>query len=172
MVIKAGRYISPPDIEAQLAPDNYLYTHSLMFIVDCYTQTGVSAAIKFNDQWTVLFGIHAGDDIAPWNAAAHPTGMAMVRWVSRSNYDSLFGGIDSINNGKFKGGHDNLQQFNLTGTHRFNETGTFLTTTEAYYIYQSQERRTDRVRDNLRELDHRSNAPIHRVDLRPARSAV
>jgi len=29
MVIKFGRYISPPDIEAQLAPDNYLYTHSL-----------------------------------------------------------------------------------------------------------------------------------------------
>ena len=57
MVIKAGRYISPPDIEAQLAPDNYLYTHSLMFTVDCYTQTGVSAAIKLNDQWSVLFGI-------------------------------------------------------------------------------------------------------------------
>jgi len=37
MVIKAGRYISPPDIEAQLAPDNYLFTHSLMFTVDCYT---------------------------------------------------------------------------------------------------------------------------------------
>ena len=79
MVIKAGRYISPPDIEAQLAPDNYLYTHSLMFTVDCYTQTGVSAAIKLNDQWSVLFGIHAGDDIAPWNAAAHPTGMTMAR---------------------------------------------------------------------------------------------
>src|ERR1700720_1696433 len=137
MVIKVGRYISPPDIEAQLAPDNYLYTHSLMFTVDCYTQTGLSAAIKLNDQWSVLFGIHAGDDIAPWNAAAHPTGMAMVRWVSKSNNDSLFGGIDSINNGKFKPAHDNLQQFNLTWTHRFNETGTFLTTTEAYYIYQS-----------------------------------
>src|SRR6202140_5647852 len=87
MVIKAGRDISPPDIEAQLAPDNYLFTHSLMFTVDCYTQTGVSAAIKLNDQWSVLFGIHAGDDIAPWNAAAHPTGMAMVRWVSKSNND-------------------------------------------------------------------------------------
>ena len=38
----------------------------------------------------------------------------MVRWVSKSNNDSLFGGIDSINGGKFKAGHDNLQQFNLT----------------------------------------------------------
>ena len=65
-------------------------------------------------------------------------GHVHVRWVSKSNNDSLFGGIDSINNGKFKGGHDNLQQFNLTWTHRFNETGTLFTTTEAYYIYQSQ----------------------------------
>ena len=137
MMLKVGRYISPPDIEAQLAPDNYLFTHSLMFTVDCYTQTGVNAAIKLSDHWTVLFGIHAGDDIAPWNAAAHPTGMLMLRWVSKSNNDSLFGGIDSINNGRFKAGHDNLQQSNLTWTHRFNNKGTVLTTTEAYYIYQS-----------------------------------
>jgi Putative beta-barrel porin-2, OmpL-like. bbp2 len=136
MVIKAGRYISPPDIEAQLAPDNYLFTHSLMFTVDCYTQTGINADVKLNDQWSVMAGIHAGDDVAPWNAAAHPTGMFMVRWVSKSNNDSIYGGIDSVNDGNFKGGHDNLQQSNVTWTHRFNETGTFLTTTEGYYIYQ------------------------------------
>ena len=137
MVIKFGRYISPPDIEAQLAPDNYIFTHSLMFTVDCYTQTGINANVKLNDHWSVLAGIHAGDDVAPWNHAAHPTGMFMVRWVSKSNNDSLYGGIDSINNGKFKDGHDNLQQSNLTWTHRFNETGTFLTSTEVYYLYQS-----------------------------------
>jgi hypothetical protein len=137
MVITIGRYISPPDIEAQLAPQNLLYTHSLMFTVDCYTQTGINAAIKLNDQWTVQFGAHAGDDIAPWNAAAQPTGMLMVRWVSKSNNDSLWGGIDSINNGRFKAGHDNLQQDNLTWTHRFNKSGTFFTSTEGYYIYQS-----------------------------------
>jgi len=137
MVIKFGRYISPPDIEAQLAPDNYLYTHSLMFTFDCYTQTGINAAIKLNDQWSILFGIHAGDDIAPWNGAAHPTAMAMVRWASKSNSDSLWGGIDCLNGGKFKDGHDNLQQFNLTWTHRFNEAGTLLTSTEAYYVFQT-----------------------------------
>src|SRR5262245_22305480 len=65
MVIKIGRYISPPDIEAQLAPDNYLFTHSLMFTYDCYTQTGVNAAVKLNNSFTVLFGIHAGCDVAP-----------------------------------------------------------------------------------------------------------
>ena len=137
MVLKIGRYISPPDIEAQLAPDNYLFTHSLMFTVDCYTQTGINAALKLNDRWTVHAGIHAGDDIAPWNAAALPTAMAMLRWVSKSNNDSLWGGIDSLNDGRFKAGHDNLQQFNLTWTHRFNEAGTLLTTTEGYYIYQT-----------------------------------
>jgi hypothetical protein len=46
-----------------------------MFTFDCYTQTGINAAIKLNDQWSILFGIHAGDDIAPWNGAAHPTAM-------------------------------------------------------------------------------------------------
>src|SRR6202020_3452645 len=79
MVVQFGRYISPPDIEAQLAPANYLFTHSLMFTFDCYTQTGINTAIKLNDQWSILFGIHAGDDIAPWNGAPPPTAMAMVR---------------------------------------------------------------------------------------------
>jgi hypothetical protein len=137
MMLKIGRYISPPDIEAQLAPDNYLFTHSLMFTYDCYTQTGVNTAIKLDNHITILFGIHAGTDVAPWNQAAHPSGMAMLRWVSKRNNDSLYGGIDSINNSHFKGGHDNLQQFNLTWTHRFNERGTFVTSTEVYYIYQT-----------------------------------
>jgi hypothetical protein len=137
MLIQYGRYISPPDIEAQLSPSNFLYTHSLMFTVDCYTQTGINASIKLNNQWTIQFGVHAGDDIAPWNAAAQPTGMAMVRWVSKSNNDSIWVGIDSINTGRFKAGHDDLQQDNITHTHRFNKKGTFLTTTEGYYIYQS-----------------------------------
>ena len=135
MVVTIGRYISPPDIEAQLAPQNFLVTHSLMFTYDTYTQTGVNAAIKFNDTWTVQLGLHSGNDVAPWtNAASIPTALALVRWVSPDNNDSLWGGIDSINGGKFKGNHTNLQQFNLTWSHRF--TDTFFTETEGYYIYQ------------------------------------
>ena len=135
MVLTVGRYISPPDIEAQLAPQNYLVTHSVMFTFDAYTQTGVNAVIKFNDTWTVLLGLHTGSDMAPWASGAHiPTGQALVRWVSASNNDSLWGGINSVNNGKFKGNHDNLQQFNLDWTHRFTEQ--FFSATEMYYIYQ------------------------------------
>jgi hypothetical protein len=37
--IRMVRYISLPDIEAQLAPDNYTYSHSLLYTYDAYTQT-------------------------------------------------------------------------------------------------------------------------------------
>ena len=135
MVVTVGRYISPPDIEAQLAPQNTLVTHSLMFTYDTYTQTGVNTSIKFNDTWTIQLGLHSGNDVAPWtNAASIPTLLALARWVSQDNNDSLWGGINSFNNGKFKGDHTNLQQFNLTWSHRFTEN--FFTETEAYYIYQ------------------------------------
>ncbi len=135
MVLTVGRYFSPPDIESALAPANYLFTHSLMFTFDAATMTGVNSAIKFNNDWTLLLGVNAGADVAPWTSAAHiPTGQAMVRWVSKSNNDSLWGGIDSVNNGDFKANHDNLQEFNLTWTHRFSTA--IHTATEGYYIYQ------------------------------------
>ncbi|HXQ73680.1 MAG TPA: outer membrane beta-barrel protein [Pyrinomonadaceae bacterium] len=136
MVLKFGRYISPPDIEAQLAPDNYLFTHSLMFDYDAYTNTGIQASIMLNKQWSIQLGFHAGKDAAPWAKGAHPSAQAMVRWVSKSNNDSIYGGIANLNNGKFKGNFDNSQQFNVTWSHRFNQKGTILTMTEAYYLYQ------------------------------------
>ena len=135
MLLTIGRYISPPDIEAQLAPQNFLVTHSLMFTFDAYTQTGVNAAIKLNDTWTVQLGLNSGDDVAPWtDAASTPTGQALLRWVSPDNNYSLWGGVNTFNGGQFKGNHLNLQQFNLTWSHRFTEK--FFTETEAYYIYQ------------------------------------
>ena len=135
MLLTIGRFISPPDIESQLAPFNYLTTHSLMFTFDAATQTGVNAAIKLNDTWTVQLGIVSGDDVTPWvDAATVPTFQALVRWVSLDNNDSLWGGINSLNDGKYRGNHDNLQQFNVSWTHRFTER--FFTITELYYLYQ------------------------------------
>lgn len=110
MVTKFGRFISPPDIEAQLAPDNFLWTHSQMFTVDCYTQTGLINAIKLNDNWTLQAAITAGADIAPWDKAAIPTGLFLARWVSKSNNDSIYGGVNSINNGRFRGARAVLSQ--------------------------------------------------------------
>ncbi|MBX9724476.1 MAG: porin, partial [Candidatus Obscuribacterales bacterium] len=110
LMLKFGRYISPPDIEAQLAPDNFMWTHSQMFTVDCYTQTGLLATIKLNDNWAVTGGVHAGNDIAPWDKAAIPSGELFVRWVSKTNNDSIYAGCDSINNGRFRGARAVLSQ--------------------------------------------------------------
>lgn len=142
MVLKVGRFISPPDIEAQLAPDNYLWTHSLMFTYDNYTQTGLLASIKLNEQWMLQTGFTSGPDIAPWSRAAIPTGLMHLRWVSKNNKDSFYGGCNSINDGHYRRadkqngahGHDNLQQFNLTWSHKFNNRVHMAT--EGYYIYQ------------------------------------
>jgi hypothetical protein len=134
MVVKVGRFISPPDIEAQLAPDNYIYTHSLMFTVDPFTFTGVNATIRLNPQWQLELGIHAGNDMAPWTNSAQLNGQAMIRWVSKSTNDSFWGGINSLGNGQFKNEHDNLQMVVGTWSHRFNKT--FHMETEAYYMWQ------------------------------------
>jgi hypothetical protein len=139
MVVKFGRYISPPDIEAQLAPDNFLWTHSQMFTFDAYTHTGVQNTFKLNDQWTAQVGMHAGTDTAPWAKGAVPTAEAFLRWVSKRNKDSIYGGIDSINGANFgglsgvKAQKDNLQQFNVTWSHKFSRR--INTMTEGYFLY-------------------------------------
>jgi hypothetical protein len=62
--VRIGRYISLPDIEAQLAPNNYTYTHSLTYTYDCYTQTGINGTVKLSNHWTVQAGLSAGCEAA------------------------------------------------------------------------------------------------------------
>jgi len=44
--IRVGRYISLPDIEAQLAPNNYTYSHSMTYSLDNYTNTGLISTLS------------------------------------------------------------------------------------------------------------------------------
>ena len=135
MVLTFGRYLTPVDIESQLSNGNYLVTHSLMFTYDAVTQTGVNAQIMFDKMWSLQIGLNSGDDVAPWtNTDSFPTLLALVRWVSSDNNNSLLGGVTSFNGQKFKANYENLQEFNLTWSHRFTEG--FFTETELYYIYQ------------------------------------
>jgi len=43
--VRIGRFISIPDIEAQLAPNNYTYVHSLTYTYDNFTNTGILATL-------------------------------------------------------------------------------------------------------------------------------
>jgi hypothetical protein len=133
-IIRTGRFISPMDIEAQLSPDNYLYTHSLMNTYDPFTLTGIQFSTRLNRQWHVLFGVHAGGDMAPWTTSSQPNGMLMLKWESKGGNDSLFGGVESIGHGYFKNGHDDLQVIGMTWGHKF--TSRLHTMTEAYYVWE------------------------------------
>ncbi|MBC9934960.1 outer membrane beta-barrel protein [Chitinophaga qingshengii] len=134
LLIKAGRFISPADIEAQWAPDNYLYSHSLMFTVDPYTFTGVHAALRLNAHWQLFAGVHGGNDMAPWSNSSSVNGLLMARWVSGNNNNSLYGGINSLGQGRYKNEHDNLQMVVATWGHRFSPKVHM--NTEVYYIWQ------------------------------------
>ena len=50
LMIRFGRYISIPDIEAQLAPNNYMYSHSMTYTFDNFTNTGVQATVAVNTE--------------------------------------------------------------------------------------------------------------------------
>jgi len=135
MILKVGRYISPADIEAQWATDNYLYSHSLMFTVDPFTFTGAQATFKLGSYWQLEAGAHFGNDMAPWVNSARLNGLLMFRWVSRNNNNSLYGGINSLGSGEYNHEHDDLQMVVLTWGHKFDET--FHTMTEAYYMWEN-----------------------------------
>ncbi len=134
MLLKIGRFISPADIEAQWATDNYLYSHSLMFTVDPYTFTGAQVTFKLGSYWQLEVGVHAGNDMAPWSGSAQLNGLLMARWVSHSNDDSIYGGINSLGNGDYTRQHDDLQMVVATWGHKFNET--FHMMTEMYYMWE------------------------------------
>ena len=142
MVIRVGRWIACPDIEAQYAPDNYLASHSLLFTYDTYTQTGAMFSFQLNQRNMVQGAIQAGTDMAPWYAGALPTGFFGWRWISKSNNDAFYTCLNNINDGKFryfyadghKAGHDNFNYIVTTWEHRFSQK--VHTKTEAYYMWQ------------------------------------
>ncbi len=133
-ILRIGRYISPIDIEAQLSPENYLYSHSIMYGYDPYTFTGVQFTFKLSNQWTLMVGAHAGNDMAPWTKSSQANGEILLKWVSKDGKDSLFGGVDSIGKGYYSNQHDNLQVVAGTWSHKFNER--FHTLTEVYYLFE------------------------------------
>lgn len=135
MDVRIGRYISLPDIEAQLAPNNYTYTHSLTYTYDCYTQTGINATIKLNNHWTVQAGLSGGCEAAPWSRYAKLTGnfCAAYSWATGGN--EVYVCANSLNDGKYS--YNNLAAYYATWYHKFNNTNWHMAW-ETWYQYERQ----------------------------------
>lgn len=132
MDIRMGRYISLPDIEAQLAPNNYTYSHSLLYTIDPYTQTGIVASVKLSNHWLTQVGFSGGNDVAPWTKDVTPTLTACVSYTWHQGGDMLYPCINSLNQGKYA--YNNLQSYYLTWYQKINAS--WHTDTETWYMYE------------------------------------
>jgi Putative beta-barrel porin-2, OmpL-like. bbp2/Carboxypeptidase regulatory-like domain len=132
MNVRIGRYVSLPDIEAQLAPNNYTYTHSLLYIYDCYTQQGINITTRFNSHWMLQTGLSAGCDAALWTPDAKPTGTVCLNYSWRTSWDTIYACANSLNSGKYA--YNNLAAYYLTWYHKINKNWHF--DTESWYQYQ------------------------------------
>jgi hypothetical protein len=132
MNLRIGRYISLPDIEAQLAPNNYTYSHSLLYTVDCYTQQGAVATVRLSNHWQVQGGISGGCEASLWTDDAKPTGTACASYYWNTGGDDLYLCANAINDGKYA--YNNVNGYYLTWYHKINAS--WHTATEGWYQYE------------------------------------
>jgi hypothetical protein len=141
LMIRFGRYISIPDIEAQLAPNNYMYSHSMTYTYDNYTNTGIGLTLAASKNWIFQLGVSTGTEALPWHVGvnianpdpnplypgttmlkdpgATPSVTAGVRWTSNDGNDDVNVVANGINAGQW--GYNNLQWYGLTYYHKFND---------------------------------------------------
>jgi Putative beta-barrel porin-2, OmpL-like. bbp2 len=141
LMIRAGRYISLPDIEAQLAPNNYMYTHSMTYSFDNYTNEGIQATLAVNKQLMFQLGVSVGTEATLWHMGqqvnnpspnplypgthflkdpgARPSLTACIRFTFNDGNDNIYPCADAINNGVW--GYNNLQWYGTTFYHKFND---------------------------------------------------
>jgi hypothetical protein len=140
-MVRAGRYISLPDIEAQLAPNNYMYSHSMTYTYDNYTNTGIQTTLALDKQWMVQVGVGDGTEASFQHLRAldpntqpnalypgptvkkdpgsMPTYTLCLRWDSADGNDDVNACANDINTGQW--GYNNLQWYGFTAYHKWNE---------------------------------------------------
>ncbi len=141
LLLRFGRYISIPDIEAQLAPNNYMYSHSMTYSFDNYTNEGIVGSLALTKNFIVQLGVVEGSDTAIWNGGqrvtnpapnplypgstflkdpgAQPSLVACMRYTWNNGNDTIYPCMDGINSGRW--GYNNLQWYGLTYYHKFND---------------------------------------------------
>jgi hypothetical protein len=147
LMIRVGRYISLPDIEAQLAPNNYMYTHSITYTLDNYTNQGIQTTLAVTKQIMLQVGVSVGTEAAVWHLGsnlpnpfvqqglgpdplypgktyktdpgAQASWTVCGRWQSMDGNSDVNACADAINSGQW--GYNNLQWYGLTAYHKFNK---------------------------------------------------
>ncbi len=156
LVLRLGRYIALPDIEAQLAPNNYMYTHSLTYAFDNYTNEGLQATLQVSPNLMLQAGISIGTEATvnhawqtqtnqmPGNAlypgshfpidpGAVPSYTACARITWNDGRDNIYPCADAINGGQW--GYNNVQWYGFTYYHKFNDQ--WHISTEFYDIHEN-----------------------------------
>jgi hypothetical protein len=141
LLVRVGRFITIPDIEAQLAVNNYMYTRSMTYTFDNYSTTGIQTSLALTKNWIVQLGSTFGTEALPWHwnarianpfpnplypnatmpkdPGAVPSATMGVRWTSDSDNDSIYVVADVINHGNW--GYNNLQWLGMVYYHKFND---------------------------------------------------
>jgi hypothetical protein len=132
MNVRVGRFISVPGIEAQLTPNNYMFSHSLLYSVDPFTDTGAIATVQLTEQWVVQAEVSGSHDVALWTADATPSFTGCVDYTTKSVNNNFYLCANGINDGKYA--YNNLQMYDGTWYHKFGKT--WHIATEAYAMYQ------------------------------------
>jgi len=130
--IRIGRFISIPGIEAQLSPNNYIFSHSLLYSVDPFTDTGVLATVKLSDRYLIQLGLTVSHDVAPWTSDAKPSADVCLSYTTHSVDDNFYLCANGINDGEYA--FNNLQQYDATWYHRFSKS--LHMGTEIYSMYE------------------------------------
>lgn len=154
LMLRFGRYISLPDVEAQLAPNNYMYSHSLAYTFDNYTNTGLNATVAVTKNFYAQVGVTVGTETMPWNInqrrtnlspnpifpearflkdpGAQPSFTGCLRYQTDDARDAIYACANSLNTGTW--GYNNLQWTGFTYYHRF--TDQFHVSVELYNEFQ------------------------------------
>jgi hypothetical protein len=85
--LRFGRFISVPDIEAQLAPNNYMYSHSMTYAFDNYTNTGLIASLAVTPRFFLQVGVTDGTEASLPHI--HETVGNPTRFVTLPGYGTI-----------------------------------------------------------------------------------
>jgi len=154
LMIRVGRFISLPDIEAQLAPNNYMYSHSLTYAYDNYTNTGIQSTLAITKNLFYQLGVTAGTEAFPWHwgqtlpnpfpnplypqltvakdPGAVPSITNCLRYQTDNGNDNVYLCADATNAGIW--GFNNLQWFGGTYYHKFDDKWNI--SFESYMLYE------------------------------------